>query len=311
MDSRIHELQQRLKKRRNQEQNQNLSKKPTPPSGFNNGSGNTNIATVEPFQHHPNDVVKDDSFTKSNGFNKHDPKYQSIPSNVKFIPSGKDGQKPIEMNNNSQHIEDYPLPTIIPGSSNNSVNLRLSSSGNKSNHDSSNKTVSGYSKPSVDSVSNVGINKNGPKQGPPPVALKPQSLNSKNNQNQHLQNQHSYVQQQLQHNQHLKQHNQHLPQQQNQHMQNQQQQHIQHLAQKNLQNQSGKSQAMQGHSDSVNNNSSSTQPSSAHPIISINEEERQAGSGQSSPASSEGSDSSGGIQKVADKDHEVFVVKSE
>nr|WKY18140.1 apoptosis-stimulating of p53 protein 1 [Onchidium reevesii] len=122
MDARIHELQQRLKKRRLQEQQaamQNQSNKSnTKPNSQHPGSNN--VATVEPYiQYAPYDVVKDDSFTKTGLFTKQDPKYQTLPSNVKFIPPGKSleelkASKPFEMNNNTEMIEEYKLPTVLP-----------------------------------------------------------------------------------------------------------------------------------------------------------------------------------------------------
>ncbi|XP_070180724.1 apoptosis-stimulating of p53 protein 1-like isoform X2 [Littorina saxatilis] len=121
MDNRIHELQQRLKKRRSQEQQPQQQQQPkqittnsSDPKNFNSRPGQPrkpgqNIAAVEPYiQYAPKDVAKDDLYSKT-GFLKKDPKYQTLPANTKFIPPGEEGLKPgdvvggQEVNNNNSN----------------------------------------------------------------------------------------------------------------------------------------------------------------------------------------------------------------
>lgn len=136
MDARIQELQQRLKKRRSQQP-------PPPPTKISNSVGDQkasdrlqgrkpsqNIAAVEPYiQYAPKDVAKDDLYSKQ-GFMKQDPKYQTLPPNTKFIPTGEDGGKSgvgggQEVNNNNMNSNnnnggisagqpvEYKIPSII------------------------------------------------------------------------------------------------------------------------------------------------------------------------------------------------------
>lgn len=154
MDNRILELQQRLKKRRSQQQQQqqkSQQQQPQPAATTNSedqqqknlGSRpgqlrkpGQNIAAVEPYiQYAPKEVAKDDLYSKT-GFLKHDPKYQTLPPNTKFIPSGEEGSKPggvvvvggQEVNNNNNNKSggggggggvsgvrpvEYKIPSII------------------------------------------------------------------------------------------------------------------------------------------------------------------------------------------------------
>ena len=155
MDNRILELQQRLKKRRSQQQQQQQQKsqqqQPQPAATTNSedqqqknlGSRpgqlrkpGQNIAAVEPYiQYAPKEVAKDDLYSKT-GFLKQDPKYQTLPPNTKFIPSGEEGSKPggmvvvggQEVNNNNNNNKsgggggggvsgvrpvEYKIPSII------------------------------------------------------------------------------------------------------------------------------------------------------------------------------------------------------
>ncbi|XP_012943104.1 apoptosis-stimulating of p53 protein 2 [Aplysia californica] len=216
MDARIHELQQRLKKRRSQEQqsaNQNTSKKqavPAAPGSHSHhhgvGVGGPNVATVEPYiQYAPQDVVKDDSFTKTGGFLKQDPKYQTLPSHVKFVvPPGRASdsqQKQVEMNNNNQLIEEYPLPTVLPANTHNKMSQNHPAVvGGNNNNNESGKANFNYSKSmSGDaSISSAGGNKQPNGQKPaPPVAVKPLGPASKQQHQQQLQQQQQLLQQQL------------------------------------------------------------------------------------------------------------------
>ena len=146
MDNRIHELQQRLKKRRSQQQQKQQQQQPAHPAAptnseeqknFGSRPGQTrkpgqNIAAVEPYiQYAPKEAAKDDLYSKP-GFLKQDPKYQTLPPNTKFIPSGDEGSKPggvgmggQEVNNNNNSSKsggvgvggvrpvEYKIPSLI------------------------------------------------------------------------------------------------------------------------------------------------------------------------------------------------------
>ncbi|XP_013416078.1 apoptosis-stimulating of p53 protein 1 isoform X2 [Lingula anatina] len=92
LDNRIEELQQRLKRKRAQQQQQNVNKSSgTGVQGTNKFMGrqlNSNVAAVEPYiKHTPKDVTKDDMFSedlKPFAPNKNDPKYQTLPYNLRF-----------------------------------------------------------------------------------------------------------------------------------------------------------------------------------------------------------------------------------
>ncbi|XP_041351520.1 apoptosis-stimulating of p53 protein 1-like isoform X2 [Gigantopelta aegis] len=114
MDVRIQELQQRIKKRRSQQnehaqQNKNIlnqNKYPGRPPG-------TNIAAVEPYVQQ---VIKDttqDDLCKNAGFMKKDPKYQSLPSNTKFTGDKNSVSEPSKELNNNERTEDKQLPSGV------------------------------------------------------------------------------------------------------------------------------------------------------------------------------------------------------
>ncbi|CAL1529424.1 unnamed protein product [Lymnaea stagnalis] len=261
MDSRIHELQQRLKKRRSQEQAAAQHK-------ANNGkSGNRPITAqniISGDTRSPQIVVKDD--TQSGGSANPDVWYQ----NVQVFPSGQVGvdlklSKPQELNNNVDLIEEYTLPTVLPIDNNGSnIKNQASHSSSQPSHSSSQLTQSttrssfGKSnqvlpRPVIDNknqpntVSQPGkkedpaIKGPGPKFPPAGVGRPHRPLVSLTGAG------------------------------------------------------DGASHGKQSPSAGPHSGSSS------HPIININEEERQAGSGQSSPASSEASNSSGGLQIKGDE----------
>ena len=142
MDARIRELQQRLKKRQAQElqmkqqhqrqMHEQANSTATSANQKNDVGSNSNnkfdaptgrsVATVEPYiQYAPQHIAKDDMYSKSIGGNffKQDPKYQTLPARVKPMPHNGDAgghskpTKAMEMNNNSELIEEYQLPTVV------------------------------------------------------------------------------------------------------------------------------------------------------------------------------------------------------
>jgi hypothetical protein len=124
MDNRIHQLQEQLKKRRQQQQQQreqqqqnaqhaaDPTKRYTPFAGQRKPS---NIAAVEPFvQNVPREVSKDDLYSKQ-AFLKEDPKYQTLPANTKF--GGDDGgNKHVirEVNNNTSGTAETGVDGVKP-----------------------------------------------------------------------------------------------------------------------------------------------------------------------------------------------------
>lgn len=252
MDARIKELQQRLKKRQAQElqirqQQQGQGQEQThsdnqKKDGGNHSSGKygtppgRSVATVEPYiQYAPQHIAKDDMYSKSLGSNfyKQDPKYQTLPARVKPMPRNGDGgnnarpSKHMEMNNNSELIEEYQLPTVVPAR----TNANTADTGKILDTAPVNESRSG-----VTPYQNVSY--------PHPTALiRPAS------------NTHS------------------------------------------------KPPVLHTHQHPASIGAGDGPPHAKlagsvpfNPIINIHEEERQAGSGQSSPASSEASNSSGGMQ---------------
>lgn len=238
MDSRIHELQQRLKKRRSQEQAAAQHKANSKPG---NQPSAQNIVSNDTFS-----PLKDD--TKISVATKPDPWYQ----NVQVFPGDKVGvdlklSRPQELNNNVDLIEEYKLPTVLPIDSNGS-NIK-----NQHSHNISQPTTqpTNTSSKSNQIVPRPGLdNKNLLNTSTQPGKKEGQGLKL-------------------------------LP--------------------------AGISQpprphvSLTGAGDGVSHGKQLPPGSSLHPIININEEERQAGSGQSSPASSEASNSSGGLQVKGDE----------
>ncbi|GFO35358.1 Apoptosis-stimulating of p53 protein 1 [Plakobranchus ocellatus] len=277
MDARIRELQQRLKKRQAQElqmkQQQEQKRDPGTRSNQRNDTSNSynnapgrNVATVEPYiQYAPQQVAKDDLYSKTFGGNflKQDPKYQTLPARVKPVPhsvdssSGGRGTKPVEMNNNSEVIEEYQLPTVLPGEANTRLNEQESNQRNTTPAGRVPDTLAGRNhhhipeQPGQVTYENVA----GPllqlKPVPKPGSVSQESV--------YFPEGNKTQQQQLSH------------------------------------------PAFAGAGDGV----SYRKPVGSlplNPVINIEEEERQAGSGQSSPASSEASTSSGGIQVKTDSE---------
>ena len=115
MDNRIHELQQRLKKKRAQqaEHQKNAENKKMDNKITNRPS---NIAQVEPYiQYNPNVHEKNDVDLKS-GFAKQNPKYQTLPPNTKFpMPeTGKmEDSKGLKEQNNNSEKQDVMKPVHI------------------------------------------------------------------------------------------------------------------------------------------------------------------------------------------------------
>ena len=267
MDARIRELQQRLKKRQAQElqmkqQHQRQAQEQTKSTSNQNNAASTtsisrvnalpgrNVATVEPYiQYAPQHVAKDDLYSKSIGANflKQDPKYQTLPARVKPMPRNGDSggnarpAKPAEMNNNSELIEEYQLPTVVPS--------RPSAN-----------TPGTEPKPGDPTYQNVMV------QFPHSNAqLRPGTKQPASG---------GHGSAQL-----------FFP-------DKSSQPHQQHPA-------------LLGAGDGPTLNKMSG-PLPFNPVINIHEEERQAGSGQSSPASSEASNSSGGIQIKGDSEVSLF-----
>lgn len=124
MDKRISELQQRLRKKRSQQQLNSQNNATNQNKVLNNRMSNrvlgTNIAAVEPYiKHAPNEPAKDDTFSKP-GFVKQDPKYQTLPPNTRFPYPDK------TMDNNSQNFDksrnmdqkqesydEYKIPLVV------------------------------------------------------------------------------------------------------------------------------------------------------------------------------------------------------
>lgn len=261
MDNRIQELQQRLKKRKLQEdQNSQAFKQANKSNAKQNkagkqpefGSNETKgMYGTDPYiQYAPQDVAKDDSYTRSGSFTKQDPKYQTLPSNVKLTPVPKSTSgnaisrtQPNEVNNNNDGLEEYKLPTVLPTNPNTfaPVNNNNQNLPNQQPLKSPRFNNNDFSKPNQNYIPQP-MSRHGARDKPNVVvyqgAPKPNLPNHSNEPPDHRKVP--------------------LP---------------------------DPLSARGDHS-----------VSSSHPVISINEEERQAGSGQSSPASSEGSDSSGGIQ---------------
>lgn len=111
MDNRIHELQERLKKKRAQqaEQRKNLDNKKL---DANHNPRPSNVAQVEPYiqlRKSP-DAIHNEADLKSN-FAKQDPKYQTLPSNAKLTSPTKSDS---EQNNNNIHNKQEPKPPERP-----------------------------------------------------------------------------------------------------------------------------------------------------------------------------------------------------
>ncbi|XP_076463884.1 uncharacterized protein LOC143296025 isoform X1 [Babylonia areolata] len=149
MDERIHELQQRLKKRRAQEQQQQQHPQPDskakeqsagssdPSSAQGRSRPRPNVAAVEPYiQYAPDDVVKDDLYSRTGpgggGFLKQDPKYQTLPPNTKFVPGGGGGGG-VGGDEGSNKLQPWSGKTVIEEVNNNNNNSNNNSnSENKS-----------------------------------------------------------------------------------------------------------------------------------------------------------------------------------
>ncbi|RUS83016.1 hypothetical protein EGW08_009204 [Elysia chlorotica] len=268
MDARIRELQQRLKKRQAQELQMKQQHQKQVQEQANSTAGSANqvndvgnnsnskfgapagrsVATVEPYiQYAPQHIVKDDLFSKSMGGNflKQDPKYQTLPARVKPMPRNGDGggnnrpTKSIEMNNNSEHIDDQ-LPTVV------------------SDRKTSDLTSANDRRPVDPAYQNVMV----PFPQPAPhsrPATKQQTPFGQGSTQMFFPDKSSHGQPQ------------HHP-------------------------------AFVGGGDGMPHQTKPAGSLPFNPIINIHEEERQAGSGQSSPASSEASNSSGGIQIKPDSE---------
>ncbi|GFR82601.1 apoptosis-stimulating of p53 protein 1 [Elysia marginata] len=279
MDARIKELQQRLKKRQAQElqmkqqqqrQTQEQAKNSATSGTLKNDVGSNSsgkfgappgrsVATVEPYiQYAPQHIAKDDLYSKSLGgkFYKQDPKYQTLPARVKPMPRSGDGggnskpTKPVEMNNNSELIEEYQLPTVVP--------VRTSANTPGTGQVLDTASIGKDSRSGDPAYQNVN------------VAFPHQTPNLRPASKQQTSGGQGSAQTFFPNKPHL------------------QSQHP----------------AFLGAGDGTTH-TKSTGPMPFNPIINIHEEERQAGSGQSSPASSEASNSSGGIQIKAESENEV------
>lgn len=92
LDNRIHELQMRLKKKRAQQADVKTL-------GGKRMNANPNIAAVEPYVQHPPKEQLVTEQSEKTGFEKQDPKYQTLPPNTKFpVPENK----PKDENQNSE-----------------------------------------------------------------------------------------------------------------------------------------------------------------------------------------------------------------
>lgn len=144
MDTRIRELQQRLKKSRSQQKQQQqqqaqqkqqqqqqnvvkpnannmLEQKDVSSGSAQQRKPSPNIAAVEPFiQFSSKDMIKDDMFSKS-GFVKQDPKYQTLPASTKYTGSSKDnelvskGLLQKEVNNNNRDLKSIESGNVTAG----------------------------------------------------------------------------------------------------------------------------------------------------------------------------------------------------
>ena len=125
MDNRIHELQQRLKKKRAQqaqisERNKNQINQQNNRLSIRHG-GPANVVAVEPYIQQTSNDRED---INKPGFGKQDPKYQSLPPNSKFsVADNKDSLKMRETNNNTvdhsrkrlepDKTEEYSIPLVV------------------------------------------------------------------------------------------------------------------------------------------------------------------------------------------------------
>lgn len=271
MDARIHELQQRLKKRQLQEQQAGVQ-----------GSRVTKLNSQHPVQNSVASLEPHSQFSvldkgdAGSGLTKQHPRFQSVPVNTKFSSSGDlpEELQSIEKQEGhvSDQVEEYKLPTVVPLS--NSVNF----SKNTPIFPQQSAPSTRQGRLEQDTVVQEGVvshNTNSAKIGPP--FFKPPSGGSR-----------------------------FFP-----------------VSTAGTVQQQRPVVSLTGAGD--NNNSHSTGPagsdslhsvqtllqppvtssssSSSHPIINISDEERQAGSGQSSPASSESLPSSGvGLQISGNSD---------
>lgn len=118
MDYRIHELQQRLKKKKAQQAEQqkqiaNQNKGSNRPIG-------SNIAAIEPYIQYSNKHENGDDMDLKSGFAKQDPKYQTLPTNTKFsLPEksktsgGKDSESKEQNNNNTSKHDQLKIPLSV------------------------------------------------------------------------------------------------------------------------------------------------------------------------------------------------------
>ncbi|KAH9509365.1 hypothetical protein Btru_046849 [Bulinus truncatus] len=254
MDLRIHELQQRLKKKKSQEQ-------ATAQNKVNNVIPNNKLSGGQNMEHYgqisPHNQV-------TGGPGKHDFRYQNVKINAATRPEFENRFSKIqEMNNNSEAIEEYKLPTVLPS-------------------DNSSSKLKGHLPPSST-----------PQQQPlnqPPVPARNNSFGKAN-----IDHARSVMDQTGQPVQQSKKEPRPLP----------------LVAGKSV----GPGQkflptppprhpmtvsTVAGDAGkqltAVSSAGHAVSGTSLHPVININEEERQAGSGQSSPASSEASTSSSGVK---------------
>lgn len=116
MDNRIHELQQRLKKKKAQQAEQQKQNQ-------NKGS-NRPIGAIEPYIQYSNKQENGDDIDLKSGFAKQDPKYQTLPTNTKFsLPekqnksSNKENEGREQNNNNSTKDNQLRIPLSVNVSS--------------------------------------------------------------------------------------------------------------------------------------------------------------------------------------------------
>ncbi|KAL5009244.1 hypothetical protein ScPMuIL_014825 [Solemya velum] len=135
LDTRIHELQMRLKKKRAQQGDAKTL-------GGKRVHANTNIAAVEPYvQHPPKEQVENEQPEKTQ-FEKQDPKYQTLPPNTKFpLPENK--QKDENQNTKQSVYENEKKHVKIPVvSSQNIVSNQTFVNGNSSDQQPKKVSVS-------------------------------------------------------------------------------------------------------------------------------------------------------------------------
>lgn len=112
MDSRIQELQQRLKKKKAQQAEQQKQ---------NNTKGSSRpIGAIEPYMQYSNKPENADDVDLKSGFAKQDPKYQTLPTNTKFsLPekpnksSNKENEGREQNNNNNSKDNQLRIPLSV------------------------------------------------------------------------------------------------------------------------------------------------------------------------------------------------------